>query len=184
MDIETSYQPRRRMEKGPSRWLLFLLGAFLLLGIGITGGLWYQEQASNHEKADPLALRGTPVLYQAEWVPEQDVTIINDELYFSLNYMKEQVDPHIVWDETSNSAIITTKNKVLQFVEGQVEAFMNGKPFSLRFAVEDINGVKFIPARPLEQIFPFRVKRIKDTGIWIKQEKQSFSQRKPTSCTV
>ncbi|WP_134699861.1 glycosyl hydrolase family 18 protein [Ammoniphilus sp. YIM 78166] len=176
MDIETTYHPRRRLGKGPNRWVLFLLGAICLLGIGITGVLWYQEQVSNHKQVNPLEQRTTPVLHQAEWLSEEDVAVINGELYFSFDYMKEKVDPDIIWDDASKSIVITTKDKVLQFVEGQVEAFVNEKPFSIRFPVEDVNGVKFIPAKPFEQIYPFQIRMIEDTGIWILEKRGDMIQ--------
>lgn len=175
MDIETTYQRRRRLGKGPGRWILFLLGAIFLLSIGITGVLWYQEQ-SNHKQINPLEQRTNPVLHQAEWLSEEDVALINGELYFSLDYMTEQVDPQIIWDDSSKSIVITTKDKVLQFVEGQVEAFVNAKPFSIRFPVEDVNGVKFIPARPLEQIYPLRIRAIEETGVWILEKRGDMIQ--------
>ncbi|RXT04959.1 glycosyl hydrolase [Ammoniphilus sp. CFH 90114] len=150
--------------------------ATVILGLGIVGILWYQDQWSNSTQVESFSGREHPVTYQGVLLQEEDVRVVNNEHYFSMNYIKENIDPNIFWDEQTKAVVITTKDKVLTFPEGQVEAFVNGQPFSIRVPVEDVNGVKYIPVSPLENIYGIRLQSLTNTGVAILEKSGDMIQ--------
>lgn len=167
MELQTNYRTNRRTRGGPARWVLFLLAAIFVLGVGIAGVIWYQEQWANQTQVEPFEGKDHPVTYRGELLSADSAYVKNDEHYLSMTYIKKHIDSNIYWDKTTSAVVITTKDKVLQFPEGQVEAFVNGQAFSIRVPVEDVNGEKFIPVSPLENIYGIRIRVVSETGVAI-----------------
>lgn len=180
MELETNFRTKRRTRGGPPRLILFLLMAIVILGVGIIGVLWYQNHWANPTQVAPFAGQENPIIYQGELLSDESAYAKSDEHYLSMTYIKEHIDSNIYWDEPTNAVVITTKDKVLQFPEGEVEAFVNGQAFSIRVPVEDVNGEKFIPVGPLENIYGLRVNLIPETGVAILEKSGEMIQEGKT----
>ncbi|WP_209848943.1 glycosyl hydrolase family 18 protein [Paenibacillus sediminis] len=88
-----------------------------------------------------------------------------EQLKLPLPVIEEIVDPHIRYEESTKSVIITTSSKLLHIQKDQKRGTLNQQPYQLRFAPEEVGGVLYIPIRPLEDIYGISVHEDQDTGV-------------------
>lgn len=160
--MDPTLAPRAERKKRPS-FAVYLLVA-LLLSFAITAGVWYIQMMPNQTKVAPFPQSDGKVISIAfqGTVTEGAALAREGEILLSMDWLKEHVDPMIYRDEPTNSVIITTENKVLQLRNNQVEAFVNDKPFTLRFPVEEAEGKIFVPVQPLDKLYPLAAKLTSD----------------------
>jgi len=164
MELQTNHRTRRRVRRGSSLfWPAFF--TFIVLAIISLSVVWYIFGLPNQEKVDAFSGIAHPVTDQGKVFPDQTALVDQGKVYLSFDFMKETIDESLAWDEKSKTVIITTKDKTLTFVEDQLEAFVNGKPFSVQVPVKEVDGIRYLPVEPLENIYPFRAKVIDASSV-------------------
>lgn len=111
-----------------------------------------------------------PVLFQGK---QQGNAIIEGEsVYVSLDFLKENIDDSVAFDEKSNSIIITTSNKVVQMPTESLTYFINEKPVELQFApLVDEQGQLFVALDPVIQFYPVTYRVLENSNaIWIEKD--------------
>lgn len=97
----------------------------------------------------------TPIIYQNEVVEEERVRSFNQQPYVPFSFIKEKLDPNIMYDEESESVIITMPKDVYQLPTDELKYFMNQKEYSLHFPVtKSENNEPWIAVEWLEQVYP------------------------------
>lgn len=104
-----------------------------------------------------------PVLFEGK---QQGNAIIDGEsVYVSLDFLKENIDDSIAFDEKSNSIIITTSNKVIQMPTESLTYFINEQPAELQFApLVDEQGHLFVALDPIIQFYPVTYEVLEGTN--------------------
>ncbi|WP_166245136.1 glycosyl hydrolase family 18 protein [Paenibacillus turpanensis] len=109
--------------------------------------------AENNTKTGPQFEGLTqPVFYQGSIVGESAIGS-GEALKIPVETVKELLDPAILYEEASDSVIITSKDKVIRLRTDQLEAAVNGVPFTLRFPVEKQGSTVYVPAQPLIEVY-------------------------------
>lgn len=153
-------QQRRRSSKK------FLLICSLVLGIfaaGLATFMW-QQFAPNRTKVDTEYHElSKPVFYQGNYYK---LSAIGEKegLKLPLELIQEWFDPSILYEKSSDSVIITTKDKVLQLKTAELSALMNEKPITLSFPVEKKGSDIYVPVEPLRQLYPFEIRESEKSG--------------------
>ncbi|MCE3203214.1 glycosyl hydrolase family 18 protein [Paenibacillus sonchi] len=87
-----------------------------------------------------------------------------DALLLPLPLLQKYVDSSIRYEEDTKSVILSTDNELLYMQEDTTTASLNNKPLQLRLAPEEKNGMTYLPADTLENLYGFEVEEDKDTG--------------------
>ncbi|MBU5674762.1 glycosyl hydrolase family 18 protein [Paenibacillus brevis] len=140
---------RRKSKKG---WLLFL--------VLMIAGLWWvsTEVLPNREHTDP------------EWLGKYEKPIFSDgkllegsaigqgeSLKLPLPIIQQIIDDTILYEEETQSVIITTPRKLVLLKTDEKTGQINNKPVELRFAPEKQNEVIYLPADLLTELYGVEV---------------------------
>ncbi len=147
---------RQRRSVKRSRWVPFLLAIIFSMLIGIPGVKWYVETTPNKERIDLFPDLALPIIYKDHYLTESALKD-DDDLLLPITIIQQTFDPNMHWDEDSQSVIITTENRVIQFPSEQLTALINQKPFTLQVPVKKINETVYVPVAPLLEIYPISV---------------------------
>ncbi|BFT69671.1 glycosyl hydrolase family 18 protein [Paenibacillus sp. P36] len=153
-------QQRRRSSKK------ILLISSLIIGMFAAGAasfLW-QQFAPNRTKVETEYHElSKPIFYQGNYYK---LSAIGEKegLKLPLELIQEWIDPSILYEKSSDSVIITTKDKVLRLKTTELSALMNEKPITLSFPVEKKGSDIYVPIEPLRQLYPFEIRESDQTG--------------------
>lgn len=142
----------RHRRKGRGKWWLALI-------VIVAGAYWFSSQyLPNREHIDP-EWKGTydkPVFIKGEIL---DGTAIGqgDGLKLPLPIVQSVVDPNIRYEQDSQTVILTTPKKLVLLKTDEKTGKINNKPVSLRFAPEEKDGVLYLPAHLLEELYGMEI---------------------------
>lgn len=156
-NVGTEFRPRKK--KRSNGLIKFLLMLFIasVISLGIIYYLHYLEQKPNMEKVTPYQGITNPTWIDGQLWQGTPVKIENGEVYLPFSLIKSEIDPAIFWDESVQSVLITTKDKVLRFPNQQLQAFINEKPFQLTMPVLKAEDEIYIPYEPLKKLYPIEI---------------------------
>ncbi|TXK79642.1 glycosyl hydrolase [Paenibacillus sp. N3.4] len=130
-------------------------------GIGLF--IW-QQLAPNRTQVDTdFHALSKPVFYQGNYYKTSAIGE-KEGLKLPLDLIQEWIDPSIIYEKSSDSVIITTKDKVLRFKTAELTALMNEKPITLSFPVEKKDDIIYVPIEPLRQLYPFEIRESAKSG--------------------
>ncbi|MDQ0901851.1 glycosyl hydrolase family 18 protein [Paenibacillus sp. V4I7] len=157
----TDQQPKRRR---PTKRIFLLFGLFIgMFAAGAASFLW-QQLAPNREKVEPEYHElSKPVFYQGNYFKTSAIGE-KEGLKLPLELIQEWMDPSIIYEKSTDSVIITTKDKVLQLKTTELTALMNEKPITLSFPVEKKGNDIYVPIEPLRQLYPFEIRESEQSG--------------------
>ncbi|SEC63014.1 glycosyl hydrolase family 18 protein [Paenibacillus sp. GP183] len=166
--------PNKRLNPALRLFLIFL-GLFLFVG-GFAAVIFWKDFVPNKEHVDPdFRKLSKPVFYKGSFFPESAIGE-KEGLKLPLSLVQEWLDPSILYEQSSDSVIITTKDKVLRFKTSQLSAFMNEKPYTLQFPVEKKDDIVYVPIEPLRQLYQFELRVSDQTGAVILVKKGDHLQ--------
>ncbi|NRF96295.1 SH3 domain-containing protein [Paenibacillus frigoriresistens] len=134
-----------------------------MFAAGAATFLW-QQLAPNRTKVE-LAYHelSKPVFYQGNYYKTSAIGE-KEGLKLPLTLIQEWMDPSIIYEKSTDSVIITTKDKVLQLKTTELSALMNEKPITLSFPVEKKGNDIYVPIEPLRQLYPFEIRESEKSG--------------------
>lgn len=142
-----------------------MIASFVFIFVFLIGGaFFYLFPFPSKLQVDYFSSK-YPIIYKQE-VFENEVTLIDDIPYVSYDFLQNQIDPTVHFDEKSNSIIITTKDKVVQIPQTELTGFINDESFTFEvpvFVTE--NNKKFIHLDPLLNIYPLELHFEKEHGV-------------------
>ncbi|WP_462413456.1 glycosyl hydrolase family 18 protein [Neobacillus sp. Marseille-QA0830] len=99
-----------------------------------------------------------------------------ESIYLPLQFIQDNLDSSIRYDEKSNSVIITTKDKVVQMPTDSLTYFINEEPVSLQLSPTiSKNGQVFIAIDSILSLYPIQFTRLqKSDAILIEKDGESF----------
>lgn len=158
--------PQGRRGRGGFRVgaVLFLL---LLVIFSAAAGTyyWYSVYYPNHDRTEPdLHNMKKPVFYEgAIW--KEEALGSKESLKLPLSLVQDKIDPTLLYEASSDSVIITTKDKVVRLKTNNITGLVNEKPFTLRFPVEKSGDSVYIPIDSLREYYALDIRESEDTGI-------------------
>jgi spore germination protein YaaH len=119
-----------------------------------------------------------PILFQGE--QHGNALIEGDTVFVSFSFMKQYIDENIIFDEKSQSVIITTAGKVIQMPTDSLSLFVNEEPVNLEISPTITKeGETYIALDPILPYYPIQYKKLKDTeAIWIQRDGEQYSKGK------
>lgn len=158
--------PPRKIKRARTIWVWFF--SLILFGLFVYGGLMvYQTLEENRPSDERITLDFNglekPVFYQGEML-EYEAIGEEEGLKLPFNLIKELIDPMIIFEESSDSVIVTTADKVIQFQTDQLTALVNEQPISIRFPIEKIDETLYLPMNPLLDYYDIHLRVSEETG--------------------
>jgi len=86
-------------------------------------------------------------------------------LLIPIEIARELLGDGVRYEEQTESIILTTDTKVLHFKTGELDATLNRKPSTLRFAAKKADGALLLPIAPLTELFRIKSEIGESTGI-------------------
>jgi spore germination protein YaaH len=110
-----------------------------------------------------------PILFKDKEVG--NALVQDGKVFLPISFLQEYLDESILFDEKSQSVIITTQNKVIQMPTESLTYYVNEKAVHLHLpAVQNTNGELFVAVEPLLNYYPIQYKRLEDSNaIWIQE---------------
>ncbi|SDP11829.1 Copper amine oxidase N-terminal domain-containing protein [Paenibacillus sp. yr247] len=154
-------QPKRTRS---TKRILLISSLFIgILAAGAASYLW-QQLVPNRTKVDTeFHELSKPVFYQGNYYKMSAIGE-KEGLKLPLELIQEWMDPSIIYEKSSDSVIITTKDKVLRLKTTELSALMNEKPITLSFPVEKKGNDIYVPIEPLRQLYPFEIRESENSG--------------------
>lgn len=162
MDDALPIPPRyRRSRNRPYLWgwlFLFLVSAAVTICF-----LWDRYSPNSSHIPPDFQGMDKPVFYKGELLkPSAQGT--KEDLKIPLSLVREEIDSHIVYEEQSDSVIITSRDKVLRLKSSELTGWLNEKPFQLEFPVQKIGGEVYLPIAPLKSFYHVEWRESAQTG--------------------
>lgn len=106
-----------------------------------------------------------PIFYRGELM-DGSALGRGDSLKLPLPVVQSVMDPNIVYEEASASLILATANHVVRLQTDQLNAWVNERPFELRFPTEVTeSGAVYVPIEPLKRFYGAEIREDESTGI-------------------
>lgn len=162
-------RPKRRRKNLARFFLMTML--FIVAIFGVIG--WYFFVRPSTEHVEPYDGDKHVIVFQGERAA-MPYMLDSEQVLLPFDFVKEQIDPDLFWDEPTKSVIVTTKDKVLRMQSDQVVAYLNKKPINLQVPVQEVEGVRYIPLEPVEKLYPYAFERIEESGV-LRVEKSGYA---------
>lgn len=167
--MEQSYVPLPSRKKEPrvGGWLKHLIAIVAVLWIAYSCFLVYRAWVDNkpNEEREPYVHEvEVPIYYQGE-LYEISARGSGEELQLPLDFVREFLDPYIMYEEDSGSVILTTKDRVIRFKTEQLTAFLNEEPLELSYPVEEVDGIIYMPISPLREYYGIHITQDDKSGV-------------------
>jgi spore germination protein YaaH len=143
-----------------------ILISALCLGMFAAGAGTFliQQLAPNRAHVEPDFYELTkPIFYEGSYYKSSAIGE-KEGLKLPLDLVQKWIDPTIIYEKSSDSVIITTKDKVMRMKTTELSALMNEKPISLSFPVEKKEDTIYLPVEPLKQLYAFEIRESAKSG--------------------
>lgn len=144
---------------------------FLIILALIGGGVYYfifREESSEEISTAYNELR---FISEGDLRNAEDANVIDGQVYLSYDYIKENLDPNIAYDETDHSVVITTDTQVKRFVLDSMEATINDVTVNLRSPLITENEKVMLPIEAFIYDYPVDLKYLKDDNLIVLDRK-------------
>lgn len=166
-----------KQKKHSGKWLIGgLIGALLLIASSVF--FMFYPFASQEKKT--YFEGGSPILFNGQQAG--NAIVEGGTVFLPLDFLKENIDGTVLFDEKSKSVIITTKDKVVQMPTDSLTYFVNEKPVNLQISpIISRNGQVFAAIDPLLPFYSIQYIKMPDTGaIWIQKDGDEYKNGKIT----
>ena len=126
------------------RRVLTILFILLLIG-AILFGAYYIMGGSRGSTAESTWYTDLRLVSEGEVQDESDIDIINKHVYFSLDYIKEHIDPDVFFDEVEEMVIFTNDKNVRRYKLEELEGTVNDVNINLRSPILKVEGKIMVP---------------------------------------
>ncbi|MGG3470493.1 glycosyl hydrolase family 18 protein [Neobacillus pocheonensis] len=115
-----------------------------------------------------------PILYQGK--QHGNAFMSGNTVFVPLSFLKDKIDPTILYDEKSTSVIITTKDKVVQMPTDSLTYFVNQKEVKLQLSpILSKDGEIFVSLDSILSFFPIQYKKLPESeAIWIQRDRERY----------
>jgi spore germination protein YaaH len=144
-------------------WSIGLINVFIIVG-------FFVVMHPNNEYIEIFEKKKNYIVYKGEVLSH--VALYKDEsLFLPLEFVKKHIEPNAYLDEPSNSIILTTNSKVLQFKNKELQAFINEEAFEINAPVTKVEDDWYIPTEVIGDFYPYDFYYSLETGLVIMVDK-------------
>lgn len=155
-----------------NRWFKVLLFA---VGTGAAAVLVFF--AATRQEGVPFAGKKNVILINGV-VQEQSYLEKEGQILLPLTFLREKVDPTLHWEESSQTLIITTKDKVLRMQQDTLQDFLRQRPVSLRVPIQQAGGEWYVPFEPLRTLYPIQLRKTESGSLVLETDGEAYQQGK------
>ncbi len=160
--MELARTPLRRPRRRSSlKWAIFAV-VFVLIAFILLSFYFFLGENRSHVTPDFNGL-DKPIFYRGGML-ELSAIGEGESLKLPFTAVKSLLDPGIVYEEETESVIITTNDKVVRLKTNQLTGLVNEKPFTLRFPVEKVGNDLYLPITPLREYYNVELRESANTG--------------------
>lgn len=148
------------------RRVAFISAIILLIlsGLGGFGYAYYYHYWPNEQMVeDPFHGTAKPIFYRGEQL-EGTAEGSAESLKLPFSLVKANIDSALLYEDSSQSLIITTQEKVLRLRTDQLTATVNDKPFQLKFPLSKTTDILYVPIEPLRELYGISLIEVDKTG--------------------
>lgn len=150
---------RKRTGRRRTKWFFGLI--LIIAGLYWAQSVWLP----NREHVDPewLGQVEKPIFSGGQLLDGTGIGS-GDSLKLPLPVIQQVIEPTIRYEEDTKSVILTTPRKLVLLKADEKIAQINNKPTELRFAPEEKNGVLYLPAHLLQELYGAEVREDASSG--------------------
>ncbi|MGM0788615.1 glycosyl hydrolase family 18 protein [Bacillus infantis] len=164
-----------QLNRKPAKKRGLVAGVVLVLLAVISGIIFWLYPFASPVKEDYFSGEN-PIIFEGK--QEGNAWTDNGNVYLPLSLLQEKLDDSIVFDERSQSIILTTKNKVVQMPTDALSYYVNSKPVELQLpAAMNKSGGLYISIEEIRRYYPLAYTVLEDTGaIWIQKDGETVQK--------
>ncbi|HCC07499.1 MAG TPA: hypothetical protein DEP72_05005 [Clostridiales bacterium] len=98
---------------------------------------------------------------------DNPITLDNTEILVPVEFIKNNIDKYIFWDEKEKVLTITTQDKVIRMKSEGLTSFVNNQPVSLDIQVKMFDDVPYIPILEYADLYNINVKYIDESKLLV-----------------
>jgi Copper amine oxidase N-terminal domain len=142
---------------------MFFLLLFVAAAVAVMW--WKSSHSANTSYIKPeYTSNPFPVMIDGKWTNDY-AQGKKEGLLIPLSTAQLLVGDGVHYEEKTETIVLTTETKVLHFKTGELDATLNRKPFSMRFAAKKVDGTLYLPIAPLTELFGVKTEIGESTGI-------------------
>lgn len=88
---------------------------------------------------------------------ENSPVYMENEIYLPVDFVKQNIDEYIFWDENENKLTITTEKNVIRMQTDELTYYVNDEPMELDMPIYNIESVAYVPAKTLEDLYNIKI---------------------------
>ncbi|MDO5713210.1 MAG: glycosyl hydrolase family 18 protein [Tissierellia bacterium] len=139
--------------------LAVLLAILLLIGGGV---LFYLKKSS---RVISTKYDGFHFISEDKDIDESDFDRIDGQFYLSFDYIKENIDETIFYDENEKTVVFTNNEGTKEFIVEESRGFVNGKEIELRDPVRIVKNKVLVPIEVFIYDYPVDLRFVKDNNV-------------------
>jgi len=159
---------RRKKRKSGAFFIFFII--FIIVASCSGYVAWYLFMPSNEYQDFHTYYNLSPeditvVLRDVRLDLTAEPVYFNGSVCFPVDFVSQYIDQTIYWDKNSLKLTITTPDKVMRFIPGQLNYSENGNPVAIDAPVYLIGEAPFLPSALLTQIYHISLDYHSDNNI-------------------
>ncbi|MGG6314451.1 glycosyl hydrolase family 18 protein [Paenibacillus macerans] len=159
MKSRRSTYRRKRRTRSKTKWFFGLI--LIIAGLYWASTVWLPNR--EHVSPEWLGKVDKPIFMGGELMDGKGVGA-GDSLKLPLPVIQSVIDPTIRYEEATKSVILTTPRKLVFLKTDEKIAKINNKPMKLRFAPEEKEGILYLPAHLLTELYGTEVQEDAASG--------------------
>lgn len=150
---------RKRTGRRKTKWFFGLI--LIIAGLYWAQSVWLPNR--EHVEPEWLGQVDKPLFADGQLLDGTGIGS-GDSLKLPLPVIQQIIEPTIRYEEDTKSVILTTPRKLVLLKADEKIAKINNKPTELRFAPEEKDGVLYLPAHLLQELYGAEVREDASSG--------------------
>ncbi len=158
----------RRKNKSISKILLVMLLVISLFGLGVGGYIYYKIRPNTEQQnyATYFESEKQFVSYEDEYLQiDYPVVVENDEILIPVELAHEVASEYIFYEPDYKRLNYTTYDKVMYYILGEENYYVNDVPTPLDITILDRNNTAYLPMTFINENFPVEFDYNPEIGI-------------------
>ncbi|NLY21676.1 MAG: SH3 domain-containing protein [Tissierellia bacterium] len=143
------------------KFFAFLLIIVILIG----GGFYFLTRNAGSDEISKMYSEDIVFINEDEKVDASEFKLVDSQVFLSLQFIKDNLDENIVYDEGSNTVIITTENVVKRLPLNSKTGTLNDGIFDLRAELFEEDGAIYLPIESFIYDYDVDLRYLKDDGL-------------------
>ncbi len=106
-----------------------------------------EKEKADSEDSEEILLENEPI-YKADLS-----VVVKEQVYLSAEFIKDQFDKYIFWEEEANNLTVTTENKVIRMKTEDLTYTVNNRPMKLSFPITRVSDKAYLPVNLSEELY-------------------------------